>query len=253
MTAFARLGAFLALRGVIWAAWRMLPLPGPASIVAVLVALDLVVLIFGIYWVQRSDRLTPGQIWVQRICLIVVAAAVFSTSLDRVSKAFSAPPAQPAVPERLDVEDGVAVFEGLISLASYNALAETLRQSSGLTTLRLNSEGGHIPSARGMARLVQEAKLATQAAGTCASACSLVFMAGTARSLLPGARLGFHAYALTTGERLVDVDAEQTRDRLFMAKQGVAASFLDQAFATNHTNIWFPEPETLRAAGVLKD
>ena len=43
-----------------------------------------------------------------------------------------------------------------------------------------------------MAEALQQHRHASRAVGTCASACTLVFMAGQPRQLTPGARLGFH-------------------------------------------------------------
>lgn len=248
---FYRLAVFVALRGFIWLAWWIFALPAGKSAITVLVSLDLLVLILGIFWVFRLETTDPVLTWTRRLVLIIIAAVVFSTSLDRVSFAYRAPRLPPAPPQSLETIDGSAIFSGPITLASYFALAETLHKRPDLKRLRLSSNGGHIPSARGMARLVQEAGLATEAEGTCASACSLVFMAGKRRHLLPGARLGFHAYRLNTGSKILNPREEENRDRLFMQSMGATPRFLDEAFATTHEDIWFPDMQTLRLGGVL--
>ncbi|MGB3279151.1 MAG: hypothetical protein WBA92_08160 [Pseudorhodobacter sp.] len=250
---FQRLALFVALRGVIWLAWWGLALPSGKAAITALVSLDLIVLILGIFWVLRIETAYPVLAWTRRLVLVIIAAVAFSASLDRVALAYRAAPRPPAPPQHLETIGTSAIFSGPITLASFEALAETLRQQPNLVTLRLSSNGGHIPSARGMARLVQEAGLATEAEGTCASACSLVFMSGKIRQLRPDARLGFHAYRLNTQSNILDPRDEENRDRQFMQSMGVASWFLDEAFATRHEAIWFPDLETLRRAGVLTD
>jgi hypothetical protein len=250
---FQRLALFVALRGVIWLAWWGLALPSGKAAITALVTLDLIVLILGVFWVLSVETAYPVLAWTRRLVLIIIAAVAFSESLDRVALAYRAAPRPPEPPQHLETIGTSAIFSGPITLASFDALAETLRQRPDLTTLRLSSNGGHIPSARGMARLVQEAGLETEAEGTCASACSLVFMAGKERHLRPGARLGFHAYRLNTGSKILNPRDEENRDRQFMQSMGVASWFLDEAFATRHEAIWFPDLGTLRLAGVLTD
>jgi hypothetical protein len=186
-----------------------------------------------------------------RTTQIIVLAAGLTQALNQLAQAHaSAPPPRAAV-ALLPVRGTVALFTGPITLESYSALSETLRKVPGLTDLHLSSDGGSIPAARGMARLVREAGLHTKAVGRCASACTLVFAAGEERRLQPGAQLGFHAYRLNTGAKVLSTAEEQNRDRAALAERGISAKFLKQAFGTPHEDMWLPSEAELLEAGVL--
>lgn len=247
-----RLGVYLTTRLAVWGLWALL-VSASSLMVTILAVLDLMFLAASSLWTTRPEVFSPLLLWSRRIVLLGVGVASVSLVFDRLAAARIAPPpvAAPVLP--LPVDGGVAVFAGTIDLGSYRALQATLAQYPGLQTLRLTGPGGHIPSARGMARLVSEAGLNTEAAGLCASACTLVFVAGVRRKLLPGGALGFHAYRLQTGANLLDPKAEEARDRSFMQGKGVSAAFLDRVFATDHNDQWQPDPATLRENGVLTD
>jgi hypothetical protein len=250
------LGLFLALRAgfaLIW--WlapfaAMPPLLVTALVLADLMALGLPFLVWPVLW---RVEVNPGLLWSLRAGLLVVLAHGVAGGLDRLADAHASPPPREAPPPTLETIGDVIVFSGPINLAAFRALEETLRGTSGLRVLRLTSEGGNIPAARGMARLVAEAGLATEAAGLCASACTRVFIAGQTRTLRIGARLGFHRWRLETNVRILDTATEEARDRAAFAARGVDPAFLDRAFTTPHGSMWFPTTTELRAAGVLTD
>lgn len=240
-------------RVIAYLVWLSLPTPPPAGIVTVFVALDLAVLALQTVFVSGAALRASGPIihLLLRLMQVMVLFATISVSFDRLANANLAPLSPRPAPAQLPVIDGTAVFSGLIDLASYTALAETIRANPTLQAIRLTSDGGNVAAARGMARLILEAKLATTVTGTCASACTLAFLAGQNRSLAPEARLGFHAYRLETGARVLNTQDEQSRDRDWMIARGVKKAFLDQAFATPFTSMWFPERQILEEAGIL--
>ena len=250
------LGLFLALRLGFVLVWSGVPVGAlPAALVTALVLADLAtlglpLLLWPVLW--RAE-VNPGLLWSLRVGLLVVLAHGLAGGLDRLADAYASPPPPDAAPPLLETVGEVVVFSGPIDLATFRALEETLRQDPGLKVLRLTSEGGNIPAARGMARLVAEAGLGTEAAGLCASACTRVFIAGRTRQLRIGARLGFHRWRLETNVRILDTVTEEARDRAAFAARGVDAAFLDRAFSTDHGSMWFPTTHELRAAGVLTD
>lgn len=151
-------------------------------------------------------------------------------------------------------EDGrTLVLEGEITHGLTRRIEAQLEAAPAVRRLRLTSGGGLIYEARGTARLIRRHGLDTEAAGLCASACTLIFAAGAGRRLLPGAELGFHGYALMfeSGLPQVDLAAEQARDLGFLQQQGISADFARRALATDHRSLWRPGAAELRAAGVL--
>ena len=248
------LGWLLGPRLAFFAIWALVGgLNLPPLVITGLVAADLTCLAAAGLLIRSEAVQASGPVigLLVRITQIILLVAGLTQALNQLAQAHaSAPPEREAV-TLLPVRGTVALFAGPITLESYSALSETLRAVPGLTDLHLSSDGGSIPAARGMARLVLEAGLHTQAVGRCASACTLVFAAGTERRLQPGAQLGFHAYRLNTGAKVLSTAEEQNRDRASLAARGISAKFLKQAFATPHEDMWLPSAAELLEAGVL--
>ncbi len=163
-----------------------------------------------------------------------------------------------AVEVRVDAARREFVLDGPISLRGFSVLERLIRDNPSIRAIALRSQGGSVSAARGMARLVEDAGLETRVAGTCFSACTLVFLAGEPRRLLAGGVLGFHRYAVGTyqnlgGVVLLDVEKEHARDRAYFWRRGVSDAFLDHVFETEPSAIWRPSRNELLAAGVLRD
>lgn len=132
-------------------------------------------------------------------------------------------------------------------------LEALLRQHRDATGIVLNSDGGQIYEGRGVARLITLHGLNTHVFDTCKSACVTAFVAGATRTLGPDGKLGFHQYRLDAGfaNPLVDVAAEQERDRRFYAGRHIDPGFLRKVFDRPPDEIWFPPRDELLAAGVI--
>ena len=150
--------------------------------------------------------------------------------------------------------DGRSVaLRGLIDFGVTRALEGLLAEAPSVRVLRLESGGGRVAEARGVARLVHRHELVTSAVRDCSSACTLVLLSATERYLEPGARLGFHRY----GQRsplvgiFLDSAGEQARDRALFRGREVAEEFLERVAATPHETMWYPSTAELIAAGVV--
>jgi len=185
--------------------------------------------------------------------LLILSLAAMGALIYGLGQTPDATAQTPTQPGPLTREGATATLRGPIGFDSYQALLKALERDSALTTLVLDSPGGRVPAARGLARLVREGAIRTEVYGTCASACTLVFLAGETRVLHAGARLGFHGYRLISGPPLLDPEEEQARDTAYMIARGVAPAFAARAYATPHSNMWFPTRQDLTAAGVLAD
>jgi hypothetical protein len=144
-------------------------------------------------------------------------------------------------------------LSGVIDFGATRALEAILQATPEVRVLRLESAGGRVAEARGLATLVHRRALVTSAVRECSSACTLVLLSGERRYLEPGARLGFHRYGLRSPlvGIFLDPEAEQARDRALFRGQPVSLAFLERVAATPHETMWFPTTAELLDAGVV--
>ncbi len=222
--------------GVLRAAERYFLLSGfrAPALGAQIVAMMAVILTLPQYMVAYHSTLPPPAAadYLQRMDREHAAQYVLQLSPDRRSLSFS----------------------GLIALGATRRVRTLLRNNKTIQKLQITSQGGNIYEARGIAKAVIEYGLTTYATGECSSACTLVFAAGTTRSLAPGAQLGFHQYHLEQTRRILNVDPvqEQERDRKFFLSRGFSADFVARIFQARPTEIWFPDTEQLLSAHAVQ-
>ena len=154
---------------------------------------------------------------------------------------------------RLAADQRSVALSGIIDFGATRALEALLEAAPEVRVLRLESAGGRVAEARGLATLVHRRALVTSAVRECSSACTLVLLSGERRYLEPGARLGFHRYGLRSPlvGIFLDPEAEQTRDQALFRGQAVADAFLERVAATPHETMWFPTTAELLDAGVV--
>ena len=143
-------------------------------------------------------------------------------------------------------------LSGPITFEMFAAFEVALAENPQIRQVVLNSEGGRVFAARGLARLIREAGLGTHVDVLCASACTLAFMAGDTRTMTATARLGFHGYRNLSPIKTLDDRAEERVDRDAFLAAGVAPDFVAAMFEPSPDDIWFPPHDTLREAGVLQ-
>lgn len=150
-------------------------------------------------------------------------------------------------------EAGVLVFNGDIDRTATVALRKIARGLNSGTQLTLNSKGGLIVEARGMANTVKEFGLHTHVNEHCYSACTLVFIAGAERSLGLQGELGFHQYDVVSQTPLpwIVLKEEQEKDLAYFQEKNVAGWFLEKAYSAAHRSIWIPRRDELIAAGII--
>jgi hypothetical protein len=145
-------------------------------------------------------------------------------------------------------EDGRhLVIEGGIGFGLADAVAATLDQNKGLRTVELWSAGGRLAEARRLAELVESRALNTLVIDTCASACTLVFAAGSQRYITDEAKLGFHNGSIP-GASEEEAVAVQFADIQYLTRRGVSLDFIKKIYATPSDALWEPShAELLRA------
>ncbi|PLL12063.1 hypothetical protein C0V75_14360 [Tabrizicola sp. TH137] len=95
----------------------------------------------------------------------------------------------------IDPDSGLSPDDtvGDIAYEDIDALRALLAQHGDrIDTLRLTSDGGYIEAAYEMAAIIADYGLKTEVEGECASACAILFVAGTDRRMNRGGRIGLH-------------------------------------------------------------
>ena len=160
---------------------------------------------------------------------------------------------------RMSSDQTQLFLDGHVTLDHFGELEFLLQKGAGpLQSVVLNSPGGNVHAARGLARLIETENLNTHVAGECLSACTLILMAGATRTAEPNASIGFHQYTVGTYKNLgefvlFDAEAEQQKDLTYFKRRGLTAGFLEQVFQADAQNLWRPDRETMRRAGVLTE
>jgi hypothetical protein len=117
---------------------------------------------------------------------------------------------------------------GKITLATADEFQATLAASPNVTLVRLKSHGGRLIGADRIFRQIQARGLNTYAAGQCASACGLIFLAGKERIAEPTALIGFHAAAADVG----GLPGTDELSKPMFEKAGIDPGFTERALAT---------------------
>ena len=147
--------------------------------------------------------------------------------------------------------DGRSVMlSGPFGAGAANRFTRITRDAKNLRTVVLDSPGGRLYEASEIAHAVKSRGLLTRATGDCASACTLVFIAGAQRSLMPPARLGFHRASAPSMSPLHDQIANRKLAALY-GEAGLPQHFVDQVLRTPSWSIWFPPVAELMDAGIL--
>jgi hypothetical protein len=135
-------------------------------------------------------------------------------------------------------------FAGGITFGVADEFEHFLAAMTNVRTVRLNSHGGRILEAQKMADIIKRRNLATFVAGDCLSACTIVFLGGSQRFMLPAARLGFHQPAfrgMTASDRSAAISTEVARLQRF----GLSHDFAVKANTAAPSSMWYPDKDEL--------
>lgn len=155
----------------------------------------------------------------------------------------------PPIEARLADGGRSLVLRGTLGAGSAAVVHEALQGAPRVTRVRLASAGGRLFEARAIAREIRERGLYTHAEGDCASACTVLLLAGRERSAAPEARIGFHRpqFAGVDDERWVDA---QVLLAVYRAA-GLGAAFIERVRGTPAGSMWFPTRDELLRNHVL--
>lgn len=135
-------------------------------------------------------------------------------------------------------------LRGPIGMGDASRLKKLLAEAPQVRLFELASPGGRVYEAERMVELIRQRGSATRAIGDCASACTLVFLAGTQRQLMPGAQLGFHRASSGTYNPVFDEVANQELASTYR-RMGLPEYFIERTARTPARSMWYPSNEEL--------
>ncbi|PZP27803.1 MAG: hypothetical protein DI603_20985 [Roseateles depolymerans] len=122
--------------------------------------------------------------------------------------------------------------------------------ASAVRRVELESPGGRLREAEKMADALRQRGTASRAVGTCASACTLVFLAGQPRQMGLSGRLGFHRASTGTYNPVFEELANQQLAQSYR-RLGLPQTMIDTTLATPSSGIWFAPSADLQAHGLI--
>lgn len=146
--------------------------------------------------------------------------------------------------------DGLSVrLSGPIGSGSVERLRQVLDHAPQATVLRLDSPGGRMFEGNAIAREVKRRHLDTWAEDECASACTLVLLAGHERLTTRTPQVGFHR-ASQSGPQGSDGPAVRDMVADYRAA-GVPESFIARVVKVPASSIWYPTLAELTDAAIV--
>lgn len=124
-----------------------------------------------------------------------------------------------------------------------------LPASTVLVAVMLDSAGGNLAEGVKLATTIRNTSLTTAAVGTCASACFLMFAAGTKKMSFDEARIGVHSASLH-GVETMESQAITTRMARTASGLGVPASIVGKMVTTPASDIAWLTPAELQSMNV---
>ena len=142
------------------------------------------------------------------------------------------------------------LLAGEMGFGTTNRVRSLLKQHPKIKEIELNSPGGSAAEGFALAELVRDLSFDAYVREDCASACVLVFAAGTERRLATTARFGLHRSGVgwSTDEHPpspIDRAMEQ-----FFRDRGVSNEFIAKMLQTSFHDLWMPAPAEVLSSGL---
>jgi len=146
--------------------------------------------------------------------------------------------------------DGRSILlSGTLGTGSAAVVRSALDAAPDIKLLHLHSSGGRLFEARSIASEVRRRGMDTYVEGLCASACTMVFLAGRDRGATPNARIGFHRPSFAGSDDNSEAGAEQMV--AFYRAAGASSAFIDRVRNTPSASLWYPTRDELLANRIV--
>ncbi|MGN6829495.1 RDD family protein [Paucibacter sp. M5-1] len=146
---------------------------------------------------------------------------------------------------KLSADGRTLRLDGPIGMGDATRLQKLLAGTAQPVRLfELASPGGRVYEAERMVEQVRKTGAATRAVGGCESACTLVFLAGQQRQLMPGARLGFHRASSGSYNPVFDEVANQELAATYR-EMGLPEPLIQRTLRTPADSMWYPASDEL--------
>ncbi|MBX3562315.1 MAG: hypothetical protein KF780_10945 [Sphingomonas sp.] len=144
------------------------------------------------------------------------------------------------------------VVHGNITQGIAGAFRQMAADAPGLERVVLSSPGGRVFEAERMAELIRARGLATHVDGECASACTMLLLAGVERTAGRNSAVGFHRVAFPGTTPAEDNASNDEMTRYYLSA-GLPRDFVRRIAATSADDMWVPTVAELVGANVLTD
>ncbi len=205
---------------------------------------------------SRTTQKTGRYLWprVAKIFLVLgalnAATIVIGTGLPQLSDALAY-----ATGDLTEGPRGVRILRdgtelevtGFFGYGLAQELEATLRQAPSAKVVHLASRGGRVAVALDIRDVIRSHGLDTYVATSCASACTIAFLAGQTRWAAQDAKLGFHRFSSPGA----DIGVMNRSVRETYAAAGLHGAFLEHVQATPPEQLWYPSMVELVAASVV--
>jgi hypothetical protein len=143
-------------------------------------------------------------------------------------------------------------LDGTIGMGDASRMRALLDSEAarGLRRIELVSPGGRLHEAELMAAALKPRGHEVRVVGDCASACTVVFLAGQPRQMTPGARLGFHRASTGTYNPVFEELANQQLAATYR-DLGLPQPLIDRTLDTPSRSMWFAPREDLLAHALI--
>jgi len=144
---------------------------------------------------------------------------------------------------------------GEITPGDADAFSRAVKQANDggkfVANIRLNSEGGNLLEGVKLADAIRFGKMSTNVGkvATCASACFLVFAAGSTKFVSYGARIGVHGASDKSGRETVSSEAATISMAKIAKELAVPAAIIGRMVVTPPTEMVWLTPQELQSLG----
>jgi hypothetical protein len=204
--------------------------------------------------VRNWKSQSPAISFLSIICVFLVALGISSLYLKRAPSEFqdvlSAINGDPEWGEgsvTVGSDEAQIYLKGSLTRSLYSKFETILDGDKSAAVVNLEGSGGRVDAALKIRDIIVKRNLDTYVSGKCTSACSILFLSGRNRSVGPNAKIGFHSPAIGTSESISIIESWMD----YVASQGVSRQFLERAYSTPSTTMWYPSISELKAAGAI--